>query len=121
MQQVKIICIALLAALSVGCTSNSNEVQPTHVEGTVEPLLSHKKWDHLLMFVAKTTGCTSHDSFELQIDNVSSKQISVSVIRTQADHCRRAPMFKEYQLTLPTELINADLVVNNPQAPALER
>ncbi|WP_159739055.1 hypothetical protein [Vibrio atypicus] len=118
MKHLKFICLAILATTAMGC-SNALEIKTTNIEGTLEPLLSHKKWDHLLLFVAKSNGCTQSDSFQLQIDSVESKQVSVSVIRTQDDNCRRAPMFEEFQLTLPQELQNVELVVSNPQAKPL--
>tara|TARA_Y100001956_G_C4118392_1_gene186100 strand:+ start:1127 stop:1456 length:330 start_codon:yes stop_codon:yes gene_type:complete len=109
----------MLTATSVGCMSNSIDIETTNVEGTVEPLLSHKKWDHLLMFVAKSTGCSKSDSFQLQIDSVAANKVSVSIVRTQPDYCRRAPAFEEFQLTLPQELNSAEIVINNPQATPL--
>ncbi|CCO45327.1 exported hypothetical protein [Vibrio nigripulchritudo SOn1] len=119
MKILKLICMAVLVGTILGCSSTTVDINTTKIEGEVEPLLSYKKWDHLLIFVAKSTGCTKSDSFELQIDKVEANKVSVSIIRTRPDYCRRSPMFEEFQLTLPQELNEVELVVNNPLAKPL--
>ncbi|MBD1555538.1 hypothetical protein HC752_01135 [Vibrio sp. S9_S30] len=123
---MKVIKILLLATIAftglVSCASEATpHVSVNTVEGKIEPLVSSKRWEHLLIFVAQSTGCTDDKSFELQIDKVEAGKVSASVIRTKPDYCRRAPMFEEFQISLPNELDDVEVVVINPEVPPSEK
>lgn len=117
MKIVKMLVAAMAFTGLAGCAiETAPNVSVNTVEGTVEPLVSSKRWEHLLMFVAQSTGCTDDKSFELQIDKVEAGKVSVSVIRTKPDYCRRAPMYEEFQLSLPPQLKEVEIKVLNPEA-----
>ncbi|KJY80028.1 hypothetical protein [Vibrio nigripulchritudo] len=120
MKLIKTLLGILALSGIVGCANERMpQISENTIEGTVEPLVSSKRWEHLVIFVAQSTGCTDDKSFELQIDKVETNRVSVSIIRTKPDYCRRSPMFEEFQLTLPQELNEVELVVNNPLAKPL--
>lgn len=120
MKLVKMFITVLAFTGVLGCANERMpQISENTIEGTVEPLVSSKRWEHLVIFVAQSTGCTDDKSFELQIDKVETNRASVSIIRTRPDYCRRSPMFEEFQLTLPQELNEVELVVNNPLAKSL--
>ena len=110
MNIVKMLVAVMAFTWLAGCAiETAPNVSVNTVEGTVEPLVSSKRWEHLLMFVAQSTGCTDDKSFELQIDKVEAGKVSVSVIRPKPDYSRRAPMYEEFQLAWRPQLKEVDV------------
>ncbi len=120
MKILRLISSLLFLIILSGCISSNQskakEIQITSVDGEVEPLLSSKQWGELLIFTAKSNGCTKHDSFTLQTDGIKGSTVVVSIVRTQPDHCRRRPEYKEFQLRLPEYFKDYSLEVSNPSA-----
>ncbi|MDG3085208.1 hypothetical protein P7F88_03460 [Vibrio hannami] len=77
-----------------------------------EPLTKFKVVDDVIVFSAKSTGCSSNEDFILVKDDDSESKVYVK--RAKPDMCRRSPYIKKFQLSLDQELRGKPLIILNP-------
>ncbi|MGF1732316.1 hypothetical protein [Photobacterium kasasachensis] len=111
-QSILVLCSVFM---STACTST--EVSYPPVEGPVEPISSYMVRDTSIVFITQSTGCTQDNSFGLRVMNDNSKPQNVAVIRTVADHCRRAPFNGRFEVQIPASLQGEELNITNTIIP----
>ncbi|MFD2179332.1 hypothetical protein [Veronia pacifica] len=100
---------AITVAL-MGC----NTVE-SRTKGEPESIADTRIDNAFISFVAVTNGCTSNDSFQLQVRDIKSDMANIEVIRTKPDLCRMKPSYKNYKLRINANLEKLKLNVVNPQ------
>lgn len=69
-----------------------------------------------ISFVAESNGCSKNDDFSLKIEQNSSTEALLTIVRNKVDHCKRMPFPKTFTLTLDEELKGKKLSITNPKS-----
>lgn len=90
-------------------TSQAAEHQAILVEG-------YRTSGTTISFVAESNGCSKNDDFSLKIEQNSSTEALLTIVRNKVDHCKRMPFPKTFTLTLDEELKGKKLSITNPKS-----
>ncbi len=122
MQSVlKTMLLGLSSISLVACSANTETQQGLKSEHQAVMVEAYRTSESQISFIAESNGCSKNDDFSLKIEQNSSAEALITIVRNKVDHCKRMPFPKTFTLTLDEELKGKKLSITNPKSKSLAK
>ncbi|UDY83516.1 hypothetical protein [Vibrio diabolicus] len=113
---LKTMLLGLSSISLVACSANTEMQQGQESEHQAIMVEAYRTSDSQISFIAESNGCSNNDDFSLKIEQNSSTEALLTIVRNKVDHCKRMPFPKTFTLTLDEELKGKKLSITNPKS-----
>ncbi|EGQ8509619.1 hypothetical protein GQ852_04295 [Vibrio parahaemolyticus] len=118
---LKTMLLGLSSISLVACSANTETQQGLKSEHQAVMVEAYRTSESQISFIAESNGCSKNDDFSLKIEQNSSTEALLTIVRNKVDHCKRMPFPKTFTLTLDEELKGKKLSITNPKSKSLAK
>ncbi|RZV14312.1 hypothetical protein EOJ41_22470 [Vibrio alginolyticus] len=118
---LKTMLLGLSSISLVACSANTETQQGLESEDQAIMVEAYRTSDSQISFITESNGCSKNDDFSLKIEQNSSTEALLTIVRNKVDHCKRMPFPKTFTLTLNEELKGKKLSITNPKSKSLAK